>query len=476
LNAAEYALECSLNRSKITSDNAVFILLSFEGPDAYSFAGGLGIRMTHLSNTLADMRFPTQLFFIGDPRLEAEETLKKGKLVLRRWCQWISNYYPEGVYHGENEKLCNFNDSVPEFIAEHIVKPAAKLDKIVIILGEEWQTAEAMSRIHKRLHDARIRDRAIMFWNANNTFGFERVNWEQLKSAATLTTVSRYMKHIMWRMNLNPLVIPNGIPKALLRAVDERKTNELKDALDANVVLSKVARWHTDKSWKEAVEATAQLRDMGLRTVLVARGGTEPYGEEVCDHARSFGLKVEETTTKADASGNYVSALREAAQADVINVRCHLPQGFLRILYRASQGVLANSAHEPFGLVGLEAMAAGGVAFTGCTGEDYTIPFVNSFVLETTDPAEITSYVRYLEESPEEEKRIRKAARRTARNFTWEAVVQNLLSKLDNQARVQGILKGQAKPAPLPQFEVNGEGERFPADSSIVSSYAVARD
>lgn len=31
----------------ITPDNAVFVLLSFEGPDIYSIAGGLGVRMSH---------------------------------------------------------------------------------------------------------------------------------------------------------------------------------------------------------------------------------------------------------------------------------------------------------------------------------------------------------------------------------------------------------------------------------------------
>jgi len=116
--------------------------------------------------------------------------------------------------------------------------------------------------------------------------------------------------------------------------------------------------------------------------------------------------------------------------------------------------VLANSGHEPFGLVGLEAMAAGGIAFTGCTGEDYAIPFVNSFVLETADPLEIVDYMTYLQDYPEEGTRIRKAARRTARYFTWEAAMQTLISKLENQARIQGALGGEPKLAE-PQFALS---------------------
>jgi glycosyltransferase involved in cell wall biosynthesis len=115
-------------------------------------------------------------------------------------------------------------------------------------------------------------------------------------------------------------------------------------------------------------------------------------------------------------------------------------------LYRASDAVLANSGHEPFGLVGLEAMAAGGLVFTGSTGEEYAIPFVNSFVLDTGDPREIESYLIYLRDFPEEGQRMRKAARATARQFTWEATASNLISKLENQGRFQGVLSGKIEP------------------------------
>jgi glycosyltransferase involved in cell wall biosynthesis len=318
----------------------------------------------------------------------------------------------------------------------------------------------------------------MMFWNANNTYGFDRVNWRRLNDATTITTVSKYMKHIMWRMGLNPLVIPNGIPRSLLRKVDDERVGQVKNALDADVVLFKMARWHPDKRWNAAVEATARLKEMGLKTVLVARGGIEPYGREVAQNARSLGLTVGEARTNSAWFDGHLCALREAAPADVIDVKFHLPLYSSRVLYRAVDGVLANSGHEPFGIVGLEAMAAGGIAYTGCTGEDYAIPLVNSFVLETDDPLEIVGYVTYLRETPQEDKRMRKAARRTARQFTWESAVRNLVGKLTNQARVQGILPGRAEPAPLPLFEVE-EGpehlEQGPA-SQVKSTEEVIND
>jgi hypothetical protein len=51
----------------LSSDAATFCLLSFEGPDPYSQAGGLGIRVSHLAETLAQLGFETHLLFVGDP-------------------------------------------------------------------------------------------------------------------------------------------------------------------------------------------------------------------------------------------------------------------------------------------------------------------------------------------------------------------------------------------------------------------------
>ena len=441
-----------MGRQNITTENTEFVILSFEGPDRYSLAGGLGVRATNLSLTLAHMGFKTRLIFIGDPELNGEEVSNGGRLTFHRWCQWISKYYPEGVYQGENEKLYDFNESMPWFVMECIVKPAAAQDKVVVILGEEWHTAEAMCRISDLLYDNGLRDRVVMFWNANNTMSFHRINWGRLSYATTITTVSRYMKHIMWGMGLNPLVIPNGIPDSLLRKVNEKSTARLRKSIDADLVLSKVARWDPDKRWNMAIEATAKLKASGRKTVLLARGGVEPHGEEVMHNARFLGLEVKEARAKGDTFKDYFEAMARAGTADVVNLKFHLPQDFLRIIYHTSDAVLANSGHEPFGLVGLEAMAAGGIALVGSTGEDYAIPFHNCIVLETSDPKEIQDYMIYLGEYPEEKQRIRRAARKTARQFTWEEVIENLIQKLEYQARIQGLLT-VPKNTPLPDLK-----------------------
>ena len=84
----------------ITPENTVFVILSFEGPDVYSTAGGLGTRVSELSEALATQGYTTHLIFIGDPYKPSTETRIDGHLVLKRWSQWVSKYYLNCVYDG----------------------------------------------------------------------------------------------------------------------------------------------------------------------------------------------------------------------------------------------------------------------------------------------------------------------------------------------------------------------------------------
>jgi glycosyltransferase involved in cell wall biosynthesis len=438
----------------IGTGNTECRILRFEGPDSYTLAGGLGVRVTNLSRALAGLGFTTHILFIGDPRKRGEEIRCGGNLILHRWCQWISDYYPDGVYQGENEKLYDFNESVPWFVSEHIVKPAVAQGKFVVILGEEWHTSEVMCRISDLLYSNGLRDKAVMFWNANNTFSFDRINWGRLNYTTTITTVSRYMKHIMRGMGLDPIVIPNGIPRTLLGKINKKLAVGFRKSLGADLILSKVARWDPNKRWNVALEATAKLKARGWRPALVARGGIEPHGEDVMHNARSLGLVVKEGRARGNRLQDYFEAIAVCDGADIINIRFHCPQEFLRIIYHASDAVLANSGHEPFGLVGLETMAAGGVAITGGTGEDYVIPFHNAIVLETSDPGEIETDIVYLEEHTSLKESIRKAARQTAVLFTWEEVIKNMVQKIEYSARIQGLLAARVKiprAAPVPE-------------------------
>jgi len=186
----------------------------------------LGVRVTNLAEVLARRGFETRLFFVGDPSAPGYESRLDGRLILHRWCQWISAYHPTGVYEAEDSKMWDFNNSAPPFIIEHVIRPALAAGRLPVIMAEEWQTAEALLRLDDQLRDVGLH----------------------------VTDV-------------------NGQPT----------------------------------SWDEM---------LGL--------------------------------------------LRSAGPADVYNLRFHMSQDMLCPFYAAADAVLANSGHEPFGLVGLEAMADGG--------------------------------------------------------------------------------------------------------------------
>src|SRR5450755_4497616 len=97
----------------ISPENTLFVLLCFEGPDVYSTAGGLGTRVTELSEALALQGYTTHLIFIGAPDKPDVEVRVDGRLILKRWSQWISKYYPNGVYDGEEPKLQDLTIAFP---------------------------------------------------------------------------------------------------------------------------------------------------------------------------------------------------------------------------------------------------------------------------------------------------------------------------------------------------------------------------
>ena len=155
----------------------------------------------------------------------------------------------------------------------------------------------------------------------------------------------------------------------------------------------------------------------------------------VFDRARFRGLSVE----RVEADGDDLEAVAKAlagSQADVVHLLAFLPESTLLALYVASDAVLANSGKEPFGLVGLEVMASGGVAVCGSTGEDYAEPFGNAIVCDGEDGRELAEYVRALHADPERGERIRQAGFTTANRYVWPLVLETLALKLGYVRRI----------------------------------------
>ena len=407
-----------------------FVLLSFEGPDAYSRAGGLGARMSGLAFALAEEGYETHLFFIGSPELPGHEISYDGKLHLHRWCQWISRYHAGGVYDGEEGKLEDWNRSLPAWLEEHLLPALIRAHSPVCVIGEEWQTSWSIVHLSRRAGDRAWGGHVRFFWNANNTFGFDRVPWRELTETATITTVSRFMKQNMWRVGVDPYVIPNGIAAQWLEPCDRKSVNALKRLTGGRLLLAKVARWDPDKRWLMALDAVGELKSRGLQPLFVARGGIEAHGREVIAHARALGLAASFANCGDSSVAALSRAIGTALSGDVVFLQSMLSWSQLQCLYRASDGVLANSGIEPFGLVGLEAMACGGLSFLGATGEDYATSGHDAISLQSSSPNELVAHLLYLRAHPDLAMQLRHQARKTAARFTWSHVIRTHIAPL----------------------------------------------
>lgn len=422
------------------------VMVSMEGPDQYSQAGGLGVRARELCRATAALGFPTTLVFVGDPSRPAEETVDGVRLL--RWAQEVSRRHPAGVYQGEAEKLALLNASLPMHLVDAVVAPAAATGRVVALLFEEAQTAQCCILTSDLLHARGLRDRCVILWNANNVFGFEQVDWGRLSYVATLTTVSRYMKHLMWQQDVDPMVIYNGIPESALQRVDAAAVRLIRAAAGTPCLAFKIGRFSPDKRWHQAVEGIAALRAAGMPARLLMRGGIEPFGGEVLAHARRLSLDVAAWQKPVENAGDVAVALRSTEGAALVDLQTFLPDAVVPQIYAAATAVLANSGHEPFGLVGLEAMAAGGVAVVGATGEEYARSYANAVVVESDDGAEVAAALRGLVERPELARRLRTAARRDAAEFTWPLVLDGLLERLRYVAQHQAVkVRPSAPPA-----------------------------
>ena len=179
----------------------------------------------------------------------------------------------------------------------------------------------------------------------------------------------------------------------------------------------------------QAIDAVAALHASGERVQLIVRGGNEPYGELIFARAREHGLRIADLEI-ADCTVSALARGIERCDAEIVNLRAFLPNGTLFALYGAVTAVLANSGKEPFGLVGLEVMAARGIPVCGSTGEDYARPFDNAIVVDSGDPHELAAYLRRIIHDDHLAGRIRKRARKTAQRYTWSAALDILSAKL----------------------------------------------
>jgi glycosyltransferase involved in cell wall biosynthesis len=412
---------------RVSPDTTDVAIVSFEGPDRYSTVGGLATRVTDLVPALAARGYAVTHLFIGDPSLAPEERSPDGGVRLVRWGQWISRYHPLNVYDGEWGKWRDLTVNAPAWLVAQIVGPAEARGRTSVLLFEDWQTAECAYRTAEHAYVRGLTRRLVPFWNANNTYGCGGIDFARLQMVARITTVSRWMRSELERFGVrDAIVVPNGVAERMLAPLQPADLTPLHEAKGDALVFVKIARFDPDKRWMGAVDAIAELKSRGVPVRFLFRGSAGSYRDQVLAQLRRRGLSATHVRLSPNATpGELAEALAEMRE-DAAFLDFFLSERLLRTLYAAADGVLANSEREPFGLVGLEVMGAGGIAYVGATGEDYAQPLGNCVVIRTDDAREVVEAALYLRERPELAERIRTEGPQTARRYAWPRVVEDM--------------------------------------------------
>jgi hypothetical protein len=135
--------------------------------------------------------------------------------------------FPRGVRRrgGQGKGL---TDSLPQYLFNRVVRPALAVSQTPVIFLEEWQTAECACRLSGLFVAEGLRDRTVIFWTANNSYGFHRIDWPRLPACTTVASISRYTRSIIRTSGVDAQVIPNGIPAELLEPGRRGDANEVR--------------------------------------------------------------------------------------------------------------------------------------------------------------------------------------------------------------------------------------------------------
>src|SRR6202163_5121487 len=99
----------------------------------------------------------------------------------------------------------------------------------------------------------------------------------------------------------------------MIARVSHAQVRAVRTAVNANAFLFKIGRFSPDKRWHQAIASVAQLKERGVGTRLLMRGGLEPFGGEVLDFARQRGLRVAPLSTRIDDVAALARTLKENA-------------------------------------------------------------------------------------------------------------------------------------------------------------------
>lgn len=224
------------------------------------------------------------------------------------------------------------------------------------------------------------------------------------RAARTIVCSSAMRDEVVTALDAEPsrvVVVPNGVDPAAWSSTAQRRCDArtaLGLAQTPMIVL--VGRLEHEKGAQDALDALALLTDEHPAPHLVLVG----------DGARADDLRAQAARLGLSPRVHMTGRLTDRAVADLVG---------------AAELALVPSRYEPFGLVALEAMAAGTAVVATTTGglRDVVVDGVTGLAVPAADPVALAGAMRRLLDDPQTRDALRDAAsEQVDARFGWAAV------------------------------------------------------
>ncbi|MEM2535940.1 MAG: glycosyltransferase family 4 protein, partial [Candidatus Hadarchaeales archaeon] len=283
-----------------------------------------------------------------------------------------------------------------------------------LVHGHDWHVVEALHLLKQEGRRLVFTYHSTEYGRNGNKFGdwweFREISgkeWYGGYLADMVTTVSNYMKReVCWLYHLpeeKVEVVPNAVDAEDFGVEVNPEEIKREYGLSSDPVVLFPGRLEYQKGPDLLIEAIPKVLEKGQRVRFVFTG-TGSMREELERRARELGV------------------------GHVVKFLGFLPlRKYIEIL-RASDIVCIPSRNEPFGIVLLEAWAAGKpVVAAGVGGLDENMENMVEGIKVQPQPEAIAWGINYLLDSPSERERMVKNAREKVKNFSWKKSADKLL-------------------------------------------------
>lgn len=184
---------------QLTPENITFCLQTVWGPLVVDEQSDSPLAME-----LADLGFETRWLFMDSIETPHVEKWRNGLLMLHRWFSQTNKEQSGGgaIQKCSAQLVKTFNAFAPKFIMDFSVRPSIANGRIPVIIGQGWQTADALLQLHQNLVAENLRQQSVLMWLINHSDGdftsqsslIEAANTVLVRNPASRFTIVRLVK------------------------------------------------------------------------------------------------------------------------------------------------------------------------------------------------------------------------------------------------------------------------------------------